>query len=149
MAAKRSPRELAPLAAFIGQLYELGEYATWKEFAVDAGIQPPQLSEFKNGQVEPAGLNLFRLIEAAARRSGEAPVAVSARTARTEVDSLRAAIVDALDSLKEGQDELMAAVASARQAAVSEIGSLRSHLDDLPSSGRSFPRGRQGNADRR
>lgn len=147
MAAKRSPSQLAPIAQFLEELYELGDYATWKEFAEDAGISAPQVSDFKNGQVEPAGLNLLKLIRAAAARSRTSAAQIATRSVPLEAP-LREEIGGAVEKILQGQQTAAKEIGDRQREVLAAIEMLRSHLDDLPSAGRSFPRRRQGNQSR-
>ena len=112
MAPRRSPQELALIAGFVRGLYELGAYATWKEFAEDARLSVPQLSEFQNGVAEPSGVNLVKLIRAAAQRSGvELPVAAAGRFPADRLEELQSDVSDLLL----GQGEILDRIAELRR----------------------------------
>src|SRR5262245_51338655 len=82
MARARSGERNAETAAFVQELYKAGGFATWKEFADEAGISGPQLSDFQRGVAEPVGGNLLSLIRAAAARGGTDAESMALRMAR-------------------------------------------------------------------
>lgn len=74
MARPLSDPQRQEVATFIRALYRLGGYATQKEFADDAGYHPVSMSDAMNGKAGVDGLNLIRMIKAAASRAGADPV---------------------------------------------------------------------------
>ena len=102
MAAPRSEIDLAPMAQFIERLYELGGYTTWRQFAEEAKLSVPQISHFKNGKVEPHGINLLKLIQAVALRTGED----AGRTAVRALPDVLGDIETALGKVLLGQAEI-------------------------------------------
>lgn len=114
MAASRSPSQLAEIGAFIQRLYELGGYGTWKEFADDAKLSAPQLSDFQRGTVEPSGYNLFRLIQAAAARAGTDDATLALRLGATPA-SLLEGIREGVSSLLLGQAEILQSIDEAQR----------------------------------
>lgn len=84
MARRLSEPQAAALSAFVQALYGIGGFASWADFAREAGYHPTSMSDLKNGKSGIDGPNLLALIEAAARRSGQetADVAVKAATGR-------------------------------------------------------------------
>lgn len=125
MPSARSPQQLEPIAAFVRELYELGGYATWKEFATDAGISAPQVSNFKNATAEPSGLNLFMLIQASTRRVEESAVQATQKAlaaSRPEPNS------GVLDQLVAGQAEGMKTL----EKILADLEGIRERLDEGP-----------------
>lgn len=111
MAASRSDHQLAEIGLFVKALYEIGGYATWKEFADEAKISTGQVSEFQTGTAEPSGYNLLRLIQVAALRADAAAATVAVQASgRTPLEDIRAGVASILES----QAELLAALEEGR-----------------------------------
>ncbi len=102
MAEKRSEQERSELGAFIRELYVIGGYARWAEFADDARVHPVSLSNWQNGEKTPDGVNVLKLIRAAAARTN--------REARELATSLAVAdrerLADRLEDVERGMTEL-------------------------------------------
>lgn len=76
MASERN----AAVAAYVRSLYELGGFASWGEFAREAGFLPSTISDWQRGENAPSGPNLVRLIQVATDR---APLAARIAAERT------------------------------------------------------------------
>lgn len=83
---------LKELAAFVNALQKRGGYKTTADFARDASFPAPNLSNIRNGKAGVDGVNLLKLIRAAAYRAGENEVSFALQAAEPAVD-LREVVV--------------------------------------------------------
>lgn len=84
MARHLSEPQASTLAAFVRALYRAGEFVSWAEFAREAGYPATNLSDVQLGKAGIDGLNLLRLIEAAARRAGRESTSLALEASAAE-----------------------------------------------------------------
>lgn len=132
MAAKRSARQLAEVAATIHALYEKSGAATWAEFAQRAGVHPVQLSNWQLGKAEVSGYNLVRLIKAA---SGVPDQVTEAELLLVELERTRQVLLGAAEHppTVERQQEILRHLAELGDAVAElaeSVSVIQSRLDD-------------------
>lgn len=115
MAARRSEAQLRELARFVQGLYALGGYATWKEFADQAGVHPVQLSDYQTATSEPSGWSLYSLIRAAAERAQSNPVDAAVSLDARRAGRERAELGESVAELLAGQKEILRRVKAVQQ----------------------------------
>lgn len=107
MAASRSSDELTEIAGFLNGLYALGGFATWKEFADEAGVHPTQVSSYVTANAEASGLSLLRLIQAAADRADGDAAGLSIRLAKETTNNLLVRLEVHLAEVETGVADLL------------------------------------------
>lgn len=108
MARSRSPEENSETAAFVKALYRAGGFSRWTEFAAQARIQAPQLSDWQRGVSGLDGGNMLALIQAAAARSGDDAASLALRLARESFADQLALAAGRLEALANAVGESVA-----------------------------------------
>jgi hypothetical protein len=114
-----SSQERESVAAFVRELYELGGFNSWGEYAREAGFLASSMSDWSRGKNAPSGPTLVRLIHTATDR---APLAL--REAAERTSPLR----QVHDRLQELEGSVAESVALTREA-LQRLGVERAQSD--------------------
>ena len=129
-----SSQERESVAEFVRELYALGGFKSWGEFAREAGFLASSMSDWSRGKNAPSGPTLVRLIHTATDR---APAALPEAAERT---SPMHQVRDRLQGLEVAVAASAEATAQSLEAIAEGIARIEDRLSDGAAPGRTAVR---------